>query len=110
MSGSGRGLLGKAIGSSWFTSSRRFWDRQPDEVRAFLFDTCMLHELTGGLCVAHARQRGPGERVNAEPKNWRIPRKIRSSPRPRQRPRRRRSNPHDRQHLNQVGKGLLRTW
>jgi len=29
---------------------------------------------------AHARQRGPGERVNAELKNWRILRKIRSSP------------------------------
>jgi hypothetical protein len=31
--------------------------------------------------VAHARQRGPGERVNAELKNWRILRKIRSCPR-----------------------------
>ena len=31
--------------------------------------------------AAHARQRGPGERVNAELKNWRILRKIRSSPR-----------------------------
>ena len=30
--------------------------------------------------TAHARQRGPGERVNAELKNWRILRKIRSSP------------------------------
>jgi hypothetical protein len=30
--------------------------------------------------TAHARQRGPGERVNAELKNWRICRKIRSSP------------------------------
>ena len=29
--------------------------------------------------AAHARQRGPGERVNAELKNWRILRKIRSS-------------------------------
>ena len=29
---------------------------------------------------AHARQRGPGERVNAELKNWRIVRKIRSCP------------------------------
>ena len=28
--------------------------------------------------AAHARQRGPGERVNAELKNWRILRKIRS--------------------------------
>lgn len=30
--------------------------------------------------VAHARQRGPGERVNAQLKNWRILRKIRSCP------------------------------
>ncbi len=27
-------------------------DRQPDEVRAFLFDTCVLEQLTGGLCDA----------------------------------------------------------
>jgi hypothetical protein len=31
--------------------------------------------------AAHARQRGPGERVNAELKNWRVLRKIRSCPR-----------------------------
>lgn len=31
--------------------------------------------------TAHARQRGPGERANAEPKNWRVLRKIRSCPR-----------------------------
>ena len=31
--------------------------------------------------TAHARMRGPGERVNAELKNWRILRKIRSCPR-----------------------------
>ena len=30
--------------------------------------------------AAHARQRGPGERVNAQLKNWRILRKIRSCP------------------------------
>jgi hypothetical protein len=30
--------------------------------------------------AAHARRRGPGERVNAELKNWRVLRKIRSSP------------------------------
>lgn len=30
--------------------------------------------------AAHARRRGPGERINAELKNWRILRKIRSSP------------------------------
>ena len=30
--------------------------------------------------AAHARQRGPGERANAQLKNWKILRKIRSSP------------------------------
>jgi hypothetical protein len=30
--------------------------------------------------TAHARQRGPGERANAELRNWKILRKIRSSP------------------------------
>jgi hypothetical protein len=30
--------------------------------------------------AAHARRRGPGERVNAELKNWRVLRKIRSCP------------------------------
>ena len=30
--------------------------------------------------AAHARRRGPGERINAELKNWKILRKIRSSP------------------------------
>jgi DDE superfamily endonuclease/Helix-turn-helix of DDE superfamily endonuclease len=30
--------------------------------------------------TAHARRRGPGERVNAELKNWKVLRKIRSSP------------------------------
>ena len=30
--------------------------------------------------TAHAKQRGPGERANAEIKNWKILRKIRSSP------------------------------
>jgi hypothetical protein len=30
--------------------------------------------------TAHARMRGPGERVNSELKNWKILRKIRSSP------------------------------
>ena len=30
--------------------------------------------------TSHARQRGPGERVNAELKNWRILRKTRSCP------------------------------
>jgi hypothetical protein len=30
--------------------------------------------------TAHARQRGPGERANAELKSWKVLRKIRSSP------------------------------
>jgi len=30
--------------------------------------------------TAHARQRGPGERANAQLKSWKILRKIRSSP------------------------------
>ena len=30
--------------------------------------------------AAHARRRGPGERVNAELKNWKVLRKIRSCP------------------------------
>ena len=30
--------------------------------------------------TAHARRRGPGERANAEIKNWKILRKIRTSP------------------------------
>ncbi len=30
--------------------------------------------------TAHARLRGPGERANAQLKNWKILRKIRSSP------------------------------
>jgi hypothetical protein len=32
------------------------------------------------VSTAHARQRGPGERVNAQLKSWKILRKIRSSP------------------------------
>jgi hypothetical protein len=30
--------------------------------------------------TAHARRRGPGERVDAEPKNWRVLHEIRSCP------------------------------
>lgn len=36
--------------------------------------------------TAHARRRGPGERANAELKNWRVLRKIRSSPNTAHRP------------------------
>jgi DDE superfamily endonuclease len=32
--------------------------------------------------TAHARRRGPGERANAEIKNWKVLRKIRTSPQP----------------------------
>lgn len=39
-----------------------------------------LSEAQKDVNTAHARQRGPGERINAELKNWRILRKIRSSP------------------------------
>lgn len=53
---------GGAEGSRSVTSRRRSLDRRK-EVNA-----------------ANARQRGPGERVNAELQNWRILRKIRSSP------------------------------
>jgi len=40
--------------------------------------TLALRQL---VCLGHARQRGPGERANAELKNWRVLRKIRSCPR-----------------------------
>ncbi len=39
-----------------------------------------LSENQKDVNAAHARRRGPGERINAELKNWRILRKIRSSP------------------------------
>ena len=39
-----------------------------------------LSDTQKDVNTAHARQRGPGERVNAELKNWKILRKIRSSP------------------------------
>ena len=39
-----------------------------------------LSEAQKQVNAAHARQRGPGERVNAELKNWQILRKIRSCP------------------------------
>ena len=39
-----------------------------------------LSRLQKEVNTAHARQRGPGERVNAQLKNWRILRKIRSCP------------------------------
>ena len=39
-----------------------------------------LSEAQKEVNTAHARQRGPGERVNAQLKSWKILRKIRSSP------------------------------
>jgi hypothetical protein len=47
--------------------------------------------------TAHARQRRPGERANAELKSWKVLRKIRSSPQPGHHPRRGRSDPDPRQ-------------
>jgi hypothetical protein len=42
--------------------------------------TGACHDPRKQVNTAHARQRGPGERVNAELKNWRIVCKIRSCP------------------------------
>lgn len=39
-----------------------------------------LSQAQKDVNTAHARQRGPGERANAELKNWRVLRKIRSCP------------------------------
>lgn len=39
-----------------------------------------LSQFQKDVNTAHARRRGPGERVNADLKNWRVLRKIRSSP------------------------------
>jgi hypothetical protein len=39
-----------------------------------------LSQHQKGVNTAHAQQRGPGEQANAEIKNWKILRKIRSSP------------------------------
>jgi hypothetical protein len=46
-------------------------------------DTGRYRRLSGNqkdVNAAHARQRGPGERVNAELKNWKVLRKICSCP------------------------------
>jgi hypothetical protein len=56
--------------------------------------------------TAHARQRGPGERVNAELKNRRILRKIRSRPQPGPRAHRRSSDTHDRQRMIRLAKAV----
>jgi len=57
--------------------------RTPQRRRRLDPDTGRYRRLSSkqkAVKAAHARQRGPGERVNAELKNWRILRKIRSSP------------------------------
>ena len=62
---------------------RRTRSPDPQRRRRLDLDTGRYQRLSGNqkaVNVAHARQRGPGERVNAELKNWRILRKIRSSP------------------------------
>lgn len=57
--------------------------RVPQRRRRLDTDTGRYRRLSHAqkeVNAAHARQRGPGERVNAELKNWRILRKIRSCP------------------------------
>ncbi len=57
--------------------------RVPQRRRRIDIDTGRYRRLSAhqkAVNAAHARQRGPGERVNAQLKNWRILRKIRSSP------------------------------
>lgn len=57
--------------------------RTPQRRRRLDVDTGRYRRLSQNqrqVNAAHARQRGPGERVNAELKNWRILRKIRTSP------------------------------
>jgi DDE superfamily endonuclease len=57
--------------------------RVPQRRRRLDTDTGRYRRLSKAqkeVNTAHARQRGPGERANAEIKNWKILRKIRSSP------------------------------
>ena len=56
--------------------------RVPQRRRRLDPDTGRYRRLSQSQEVntAHARMRGPGERANAEIKNWKILRKIRSSP------------------------------
>src|SRR5262249_44018479 len=54
-SGAGAGFVEAFSGSHRFVLDylvEEVLDRQPDEVRAFLLDTCVLDQLTGGLCDA----------------------------------------------------------
>lgn len=57
--------------------------RVPQRRRRLDPDTGRYRRLSGAqkeVNTAHARQRGPGERANAELKNWRVLRKVRSCP------------------------------
>ncbi len=57
--------------------------RVPQRRRRIDIDTGRYRRLSShqkAVNAAHARQRGPGERVNAQLKNWKILHKIRSSP------------------------------
>ena len=57
--------------------------RVPQRRRRLDPDTGRYRRLSNSqkqVNTAHARQRGPGERANAELKNWKVLRKIRSSP------------------------------
>ncbi|OLM28694.1 hypothetical protein Ae717Ps2_6290 [Pseudonocardia sp. Ae717_Ps2] len=54
--------------------------------------------------TAHARRRRPGERANAELKNWRIPAENPVQPEHRGQAHRRSSDPHDRQRLIRLAK------
>jgi hypothetical protein len=57
--------------------------RVPQRRRRLDPDTGRYRRLSANqkaVNTAHARQRGPGERANAELKSWKILRKIRSSP------------------------------
>lgn len=57
--------------------------RVPQRRRRLDPDTGRYRRLSAAqkeVNTAHARQRGPGERANAQLKSWRILRKIRSSP------------------------------
>lgn len=57
--------------------------RVPQRRRRLDPDTGRYRRLSRGqreVNTAHARQHGPGERANAELKNWKILLKIRSSP------------------------------
>ena len=61
---------------SAFLSAADGWTRTPAATGRYR----PLSDNQKQVNTAHARLRGPGERANAQLKNWRILRKIRSSP------------------------------